>query len=832
MTETTEPKYLVAVHDFKGRSEDEISLKKGDHVLVLEDDKGFGDGWFIGRNLSSKKAGLFPRVFTTTLVLPTPTPLKSPTAAGSPRMMYGNGKQVRRISSNKNYQNESVTDTIDDIDEAISEFNSSNPSYDSVLNGPTTNIQEWTPEMVKQYFESRGYESSVCDCFLRHKITGPILLELDLAYLKEIDITSFGTRFELSKEIKHLNEVVQNSFSQPITPSGSQNHGSPPTYNTSNDARKSNSSAQAPNTLMAPPTYTRQSIVVTSANGQNSYPAISGASPSFQSESSPRTPSGKDSNAASHGKKSSFDHNWVYPGAGKQQSITPKARQEDVFKTPKAQTGRVRSSTISTTEQYYYDNRAAETPPMPVHDPSMMSHHSKTFSNSSAGQHSRKSSYVEDTRLRYNTHSREASYDTVRGDQELPVNQPQHGASASFAMSEFNFLKPFTNGEIALPAVDQTAEKQSPVKETKERRRSSIMSALVKPLPLLNRESNTSAKIEEKEQEAENEKAVESENEADSGNPPEYNAGDSVPASSLDEKKPVMRASSHSNLRTKNLSTKQKTSAFQEGINFISPAEASKTADFSGWMSKRGSVVVGTWKNRFFCLKGTRLSYYTSFTDTRERGLIDITSHRVMAVGESDDKFVALYAASVGAGRYCFKVVPPAAGSKKGVTFTMPKVHYFAVDTREEMRGWMAAFMKATIDRDDTQPVISSCNTPTIPLLKAQELQAEARAKEDLLRSQAIAAHGEDFVENGDGSWLNGFGYEGMGESVSTSDSPSNSLSVRSSGTGSSNTAASDNRGLASAPALKGQNNSGYFQIPVTPAVPETASETEKPSIA
>lgn len=52
MNEAHEPEYLVAVHDFKGRSEDEISLRKGDHIHVLEGDSGFGDGWFIVSKLS------------------------------------------------------------------------------------------------------------------------------------------------------------------------------------------------------------------------------------------------------------------------------------------------------------------------------------------------------------------------------------------------------------------------------------------------------------------------------------------------------------------------------------------------------------------------------------------------------------------------------------------------------------------------------------------------------------------------------------------------------------------------------------------------------------
>lgn len=47
MSKEGDPEYLVAVHDFKGRSDDELTLRKGDQVLVLENDKGFGDGWFI-----------------------------------------------------------------------------------------------------------------------------------------------------------------------------------------------------------------------------------------------------------------------------------------------------------------------------------------------------------------------------------------------------------------------------------------------------------------------------------------------------------------------------------------------------------------------------------------------------------------------------------------------------------------------------------------------------------------------------------------------------------------------------------------------------------------
>ncbi|KAF5101901.1 hypothetical protein D0Z03_000500 [Geotrichum reessii] len=251
-------------------------------------------------------------------------------------------------------------------------------------------------------------------------------------------------------------------------------------------------------------------------------------------------------------------------------------------------------------------------------------------------------------------------------------------------------------------------------------------------------------------------------------------------------------------------------------------------------MSKRGSVAVGTWKARFFTLHGTRLSYFTSKSDNREKGLIDITSHRVLPVGD-DDKFVALYAASVGAGRYCFKIVPPQAGTAKGVTFTIPKVHYFAVETKEELRDWMKALKKATIDRDESIPVISSCSTPTIPLTKAQEIMADARVKEDTLRLQAIAAAnsggtiGTGSSEGGviGTSWLNGFG-----TNHSTPDSTTNSLLLSPSESGSTSTPISNSKlGKLGSPTDYFNSKRIPESIPDFPTASTATSDISSPDI-
>jgi hypothetical protein len=51
---------LMVIHDFIARSSDELSLKKGDRVELLERDDEFGDGWFLGRHMTNNNTGLFP----------------------------------------------------------------------------------------------------------------------------------------------------------------------------------------------------------------------------------------------------------------------------------------------------------------------------------------------------------------------------------------------------------------------------------------------------------------------------------------------------------------------------------------------------------------------------------------------------------------------------------------------------------------------------------------------------------------------------------------------------------------------------------------------------
>ena len=197
---------------------------------------------------------------------------------------------------------------------------------------------------------------------------------------------------------------------------------------------------------------------------------------------------------------------------------------------------------------------------------------------------------------------------------------------------------------------------------------------------------------------------------------------------------------------------KKETSAYLRGLLQLSPKEALLDCDYSGWMKKRSSSLMTTWKPRLFVLKGRRLAYYYGEDDEQERGLIDISFHRVLPA--DNERLTGLHATLTGASRepnqpagsnlstlavadagadadpmgasdsmFIFKLVPPRAGLSRAVNFTKPTVHYFAVRNVKQGRLWMAALMKATIDRDDNQPITTTYQQKTISLAKARQMR-------------------------------------------------------------------------------------------------------------
>ena len=265
-------------------------------------------------------------------------------------------------------------------------------------------------------------------------------------------------------------------------------------------------------------------------------------------------------------------------------------------------------------------------------------------------------------------------------------------------------------------------------------------------------------------------------------------AGPSFELDSPDPRSPsttatVTSAKSNNAARKKG---KKDTSAYQRGLLKISPREAMKDADYSGWMKKKSSNLMASWKPRLFVLKGRRLAYYYSEDDDQEKGLIDISFHRVLpadneritglhatltgalttptvpanssvptiASAEADaDPTSSLKSGSGGDSIFIFKLVPPRAGLSRAVNFTKPMVHYFAVPNITQGRLWMGALMKATIDRDDSVAVTTTYQQKTISLAKARQLRHRPPALMNLdekAENNRIMAGDDDEAKNDD----------------------------------------------------------------------------------
>ena len=226
---------------------------------------------------------------------------------------------------------------------------------------------------------------------------------------------------------------------------------------------------------------------------------------------------------------------------------------------------------------------------------------------------------------------------------------------------------------------------------------------------------------------------------------------------------------------------KKETSAYVRGLEQKSPQEQMIDCDYSGWMKKKSSNMMTTWKQRLFVLRGRRLSYYYTEDDNAEKGLIDISSHRVLPADH--DILTGIHATVTGAKSspispptahtptlaateaaaqtesslqkandettFIFKLVPPRMGLTRAVNFTKPTVHYFAVDNVRQGRLWMAALMKATIDRDETKPITTSYQLKTISLAKARTMKQRPPALMNLEEQGETVREGPKSDETG-----------------------------------------------------------------------------------
>lgn len=670
-------------------------------------------------------------------------------------------------------------------------------------------VESWTPQQVTAFFIMSGFDVQSASRFQQHKVSGTILLQLELAHLKELDIDSFGTRFEIHKEIERLRDASSTTKTQSENTDKQFNQLMPPAFLNFNEnptyrghlRKVSQSLDDLPQNTPSTPSIQnppggkfgpqRPFSIVEKLAAPNltelgtpkatlvpeevvdpslfTSPRRAPKPPSYPSPMQPpKSPSVvKDQNTWSG---RTYSPPTIY-----EKAMSHAVEAPDPFKFPPPRSPQLQGFKLET------GTPLAEQPPNFSSTPT-----SDGFSNTAGNRSS----------VIYSGHRKNKSGGSFvelfnRVSLLSPGTQAQADESPSMSNVDYNG-RPSSSIYVGHSRATSVARVRNPSQSSdlkKHRRTSSMLSFFSAkneerpPSPTkvnsssnngLHSRKNSQALSPLRQQQPDNVGPF-----SPAAKPPKISPNNSVPsrlgstspmkakkskkeeskrrsvsakesskdsldkskiASTEDDKKKrsVSEAVKGKGARTaavRNMTRKQQTSAFMEGIRNVTVKEAMMNADCSGWMSKKGSGTMGVWRTRFFTLHGTRLSYFASTTDTRERGLIDITAHCVIPAKE-DDKLVSLYAASTGKGRYCFKLLPPGPGSKKGLTFTQPRVHYFAVDTKDDMRAWMAALIKTTIDIDTSVPVISSCATPTVSLGRAQEMLSEAREATRLREQQ------------------------------------------------------------------------------------------------
>ncbi|ROW13383.1 hypothetical protein VPNG_05500 [Cytospora leucostoma] len=646
-------------------------------------------------------------------------------------------------------------------------------------------VESWTPDDVAEYLFTAGVEKHHCEVFRDQEISGEVLLAMDQTslFIKAFDLGSVGRRLKTWHKVKTLQDEVngQEFTSRPTT----QNYGSEAGSEGARRTRSRNNTVTGSLSRLPPiddrplSQQKRRSVASTPKlepalmNGSPVSPRATSDSPSrpnheqqrpsaasvrdlhysrrHSSSTDFRLPGTLLDNPASppklmssgtfplqdaaHKKQPSFDRNWTLGGAASS------SRPLSGFGLLQAEPD-LQDSAVDLDRGYFSSAEGG---------PKTRNYLKK---RDSVATHSQNPSYTEEQRVRSATamarQSRGGSVGSIRLEPMSPAAQKYYGVAASagdrrrtLSTNTVESLRPVLAPADMPPTVTRLEVNQL---DHLQPLSSSPVSLMHKPLKVPGLRAISDAVTGQ--ERAKIAPALESPLQSPA------RTGSSTPSAGLSFEDSADTAKSPGNLgtagsRSSKKKGKKETSAYTRGLLKISPREAIVDADYSGWMKKKSNSLMTTWKPRLFVLKGRRLAYYYSEDDEQEKGLIDISFHRVLPA--DNERLTGLHATLTGASNtptmpahsnvqtvaasdadadttsssdsiFIFKLVPPRAGLSRAVNFTKPTVHYFAVPNIKQGRSWMAALMKATIDRDDTQPIVTSYQQKTISLTKARQM--------------------------------------------------------------------------------------------------------------
>lgn len=663
-------------------------------------------------------------------------------------------------------------------------------------------VRSWSPDRVAKHLESVGVEKKHCDVFREQEFSGEVLLGMDQSsiFLKELELGPIGRRLRTWQKIRALQDEV--SPPKPSQTRKISESSQPPSRRASNGSlsmlNRGPQHGDRPGTedsgVLQSPGQGSALGMISGAARQSPRPSAASVRSLGHSRRQSSIDQAAGTNSAvttpqlsshAHAKQSSFDRNWNMNVASGPPSSTGPARPASSH-LQSASTDKINESSRDSAN-LIVGNGAENDRGYMSGSEADAGKSRKLLRKRDALDHHRASSYETGKRTSFFRRASRASSPGHSREISAPVSvthiesgsgigtNAQHGPSLT---TDNSFPPTVTN----LESLDGTGPATSPRKGL--RAISDAVTGKEKALHSLWAE-NISPTTE-----------VSTPATPSSGTPSAPHSMDLGDANQSKFSTPIGTKASAGTKRK----SKKKTSAYVRGLERKSPQEQIPDCDYYGWMKKKSSNLMTNWKPRLFVLRGRRLSYYYSETDTEEKGLIDISGHRVLSA--DNERLTGLHASITGAtssptspqvgklsaftslpstasptsmgpeesihsegsisspstlvagsissipstpkddGGFIFKLVPPRVGMSKAVNFTKPTVHYFAVPSVEVGRLWMAALMKATIDRDEGAEVITTYQQKTISLAKARarkERPPALRGLEEEEGSQAMS---------------------------------------------------------------------------------------------
>ncbi|KAG0334936.1 polar growth protein [Podila humilis] len=244
------PETYWAIHNFEAEAEDEISFHIGEPIVITQKDELYQDGWWEGTNVRGE-TGLFPMNYT----VPDPPEQSShpdsPTNSQSQHAKNGptnnNNGNNTKFGGNNNHNHHNGPNGLEsnmgnmhiNQNPMIASpkmgpthgfggnTNNNNTGNNNSGNGPSNSkaiaqtVEEslndpqlanhpttWDIDQVAYWLRWCGY-GNVVPSFVDNEISGAILLELNLNNLKELDISSFGKRFNIMNAITTLKQLTK-----------------------------------------------------------------------------------------------------------------------------------------------------------------------------------------------------------------------------------------------------------------------------------------------------------------------------------------------------------------------------------------------------------------------------------------------------------------------------------------------------------------------------------------------------------------------------------------------------------------------------------------------